>query len=86
MVARTTERGDDPCTVGECDSGEWVRLETGWWRLCGQLAGGVGARPRRGDGLWLEDLGQNWPAVLSTDHPVLERRRSQRQAQKRSAA
>ena len=61
--------------LADCESGDWARLESGWWRVGGPMAGGIGARPSRDGKSLIEDLGREWPAILAPDEPVLERRR-----------
>jgi len=76
-------KSTEPCRVAECRSGEWIRLETGWWRLGQPLAGGIGARPRLGsEGPWLENLDQSFPRILDLDELVLERSLAQDAASK----
>jgi hypothetical protein len=60
-------------TVSQCGIGEWVRLRSGWWRLGQPIAGGIGARPQLRGRPLVEDQSRRWPAILSSDEPVLER-------------
>jgi len=67
------ERDGVELVIGQCSPGDWVRLGSGWWQLGQPLAGGIGARPSRGDRR-IADLGQQWPAILECDEVVLEHR------------
>ena len=77
MTNKAPEGPREPYTVGECEVGEWVLLESGWWRIGRPMAGGVGARPTHQGTDLVEDLGQKWPAVLPSGAPVIERRNAQ---------